>query len=156
MNNLKTQFLARLTTGLILFAVVSMAESAPITFEFVLPDWDTVAPGSNFGSNPLVTVTVDNGSSSFANQTFINGDILRIEVAAGPYFNSWTAADRISALPDVRVSYISTNAIGTPILDMTGSGHTRVQFENAGGLWQFGTRDFYRARVNNYLVRGCT
>ena len=31
---------------------------------------------------------------------------------------------------------------GTPILDLTISGDTRIMFENAGGMWQFGTRDW--------------
>ena len=139
---MKAKLRTLITMGCITFLALNTTRAAPIILSFNLPEWDVIQQPTPFGSNATVNVTVDNGSSSFINQSYRNADIIQIDVASGPYFNSWLAADIIIAEPDLNVSYLSIDNSGVPVLDLTISGNTRVQFENEGGIWQFGTRDW--------------
>ena len=128
----------RVFTALLLSACALSAQAVPFTFEFVLPGWDINDNAALFGANPVVQVTVDNGSGSLINQTYANNDIQAVAVTAGTYSNSWTNAE-IFINTNGAVSFISTSAGGNPILDLVQNLSQRIVFSNAAGTWQFGT-----------------
>jgi PEP-CTERM motif len=120
------------TTMALAFGVcVSGAASAtPFTFEFDLPDWTAASSIALFGSNPIVDITVDNGSSSDLNQTYHNSQITQIVVKGngGSFDGSWAAPNSGG-----NYVYVSTNASGAAVLDLApASTSTEAQFFNSG------------------------
>ncbi|MEM7457279.1 MAG: PEP-CTERM sorting domain-containing protein [Planctomycetota bacterium] len=120
---------------------VSTVSADPFTYNFVYPEWTNNDDVVVFGINPIVSVTVDNGSANNSMQVFdLSTDVVEVTVTAngGTFSNSWTGAE-IFTTGGSDFEYISTDASGIAILDLTTDRNSRVVFSNAGGTWQFGT-----------------
>jgi hypothetical protein len=130
--------------ALVLLSLSGIINAAPISFNFQLPDWTSTQPAWPYGSNANLNVTLDNGNNNFLNQIYLNSNILEITVTSGSFNNTWLASDILDPfiMPDLNISYFSTDLSGTPILDLTGPGDTRVAFENDGGYFTLGTREW--------------
>ena len=121
----------------VLFSVA--AQAIPVTYSFQMPDWSFTDDSSLFGTTgPVVDVTLDNGASSTAFQTYTTSDIVSLSVStSGSYgTNIWTAADVIEN-SDPDAIYFLADGSGTGLLRLTSADTSRIVFSNSGGTWQF-------------------
>ena len=127
----------------------------PIEFTIDYPGWGTNGNPSLFGTGPSVSVTVDNGNTSFLNQVWdLSTDILELTVTAfgGTYSNTWLGSE-LWIIGGSDHNYLTSNAVGLGSLDLASERNSRVVFSNAGGTWQFGTR---RGFTQSWLAAGPT
>lgn len=112
-----------------LLGISSAAQAVPVAFEFSIPDWTETDNVPLFGTHGILDVTLDNGSSSILNQTYLNSEITNISltVAGGSFSHSWTAADGIDQ-GGASESYISTDGSGIPTLDLLAAQSTTAYF----------------------------
>lgn len=107
---------ALLTAGL--FAACGAAQASPVTYRFEMPGWAYLVPAATFGSHAILDVTLDNGGSNWALQSYLNSDIrkLRVHAAGGSLDVSFT---HFSSFTDgLSASFISTDASGNALLDL--------------------------------------
>jgi len=98
------------------------ANASPITFQFNMPAWDELdGPGAaaQFGSNAILDLTMDNGNISHLSQSYTFNNILSasVSVVGGAFVGAWTSAD-VSFTNDPGTTFLTTNATGTPTLDL--------------------------------------
>lgn len=120
---------------LLLGFISGTSNAAPVTFSFDIEF--TIFDLS--GDSSTLTVTVDNGSSSTANQSYFNTDFLSASVSSGGLFTEGT-----TDLVQGSAVYITTDSFGIPTLDLSAALDTRVQFDPIGlsnFVIQLGTRD---------------
>lgn len=100
-----------------LLGMSSAAQAVPFTFEFNIPNWTDTNNVALYGTHGILDVTLDNGSSSILNQTYLNSEITNISLNAvgGTVSRSWTGAEGTGAASE---SYISTDGSGIPTLDL--------------------------------------
>lgn len=104
-----------------LLGASSAVYAAPVTFEFNIPNWDATDNVALFGTHGILDVTLDNGSSSVLNQTYLNSEITNISLTAagGTFSRSWTGAQGTDqGTGSASQSYISTDSSGIPTLDL--------------------------------------
>ena len=127
---------------LLLTLLAGPAQAVPFAFVFDLPDWQFNDNPALFGTTGTLTLTADNGGATAAAQTWTNADLLSIDlVTDGSYANAWTLpGDVVLAVPSLAgVSYLSTDALGAPTLDLTTPADpdsSVVRVSNAGGTFQ--------------------
>jgi len=112
-----------------LLGLTPAAHAAPFTFEFNIPTWTQTDNSALFGTHGVLDVTLDNGSSSVLNQTYLNSEITKISLstAGGTFSRSWTGADGTDlGTGAASASYISTDGSGTPTLDLLAAQNTIV------------------------------
>ncbi|HEX4268897.1 MAG TPA: PEP-CTERM sorting domain-containing protein [Steroidobacteraceae bacterium] len=110
--------------GFLACAIASFAQAQsigpkePVTFQFNLPDWTLTTDPAAFGSSGVLDITVVNGTSDHSNQVYLLSQIqvMQITAVGGSYTNLWTYRDITTTSPDA--SYLSTDASGTPTLDL--------------------------------------
>lgn len=98
------------------------ALAAPVTFRFSLPAWtEYYADPATFGTSGVLTVTVDNGSASAVNQTYLNTTITSIAMVAngGTFSHVFSGATANGYDGGELLSFISTDAAGIPTLDLS-------------------------------------
>ena len=108
----------RVLTALLYFMSCAV-QASPFTFEFNLPAWDQgFGNVSQFGSNGILDVTLNNGSNSSQNQTYLNSQITQVtlKAAGGGAFNA-TWSDSLGFQQNS--SYFSTNSTGVPTLTLS-------------------------------------
>lgn len=119
------------------FLYTSPVNAISITYEFALPNWTFTSDNTLLGTDAIVRVTVDNGSTSQIDQNYQNSDIKQVSViTSGTYSNTWLDTD-ISINTNPSESYISTNSTGVPTLDLSLATGSRIVFSNTGETWQF-------------------
>lgn len=111
------KFLGTVLAGTCLGAS-GLAQAAPFTFEFTMPNWDYSSDSGVFGSHAVLGLTVDNGSSSYLGQSYLNSQITQATITAtgGSFSHTWN-----SAYGSVGSSYLSTDGAGLPTLDLLAS-----------------------------------
>ena len=111
-----------------------------------------------FGTHGVLDVTLDNGSSSVLNQTYLNTEITNISLTAvgGTFSHSWTAADG-SGFPNPNSeSYISTDGSGIPTLDLLAAQNTTAyRFDDSLFLLQLAVTEPI-AGFTTFLVEDST
>ncbi len=110
-----------------LLGLTSAVQASPVTFEFSIPDWTETDNVALFGTHGILDVTVDNGSSSILNQTYLNSEITNISLTAvgGTFSRSWTGPDGTG---DAGESYVSTDGSGIPTLDLLAAQNSTAYF----------------------------
>jgi hypothetical protein len=112
-----------------LLGASSAVHAAPVTFEFNIPTWTQTDNSALFGTHGVLDVTIDNGSSSVLNQTYLNSEITKISLTTvgGTFSRSWIGADGTDlGTGAASASYISTDGSGTPTLDLLAAQNTIV------------------------------
>jgi hypothetical protein len=135
---------AAMTTATLVCICSSIAYSNPFTYEFTYGAWDENGNEPLFGSNPVLTITLDNGSTSNLSQSYhLDSHIVSFSIATvgGSFSNTWSG-DEIYIHTGV-VDFINTTDDGTAILDLASQRSSRIVFSNNGGSWQFGARSSY-------------
>lgn len=137
----------------IVLATADRVQAAPITFQFVYRNWLTNANPTLFGTNPVVTMTVDNGSNNIGQIYDLQNDLIGFNVVAtgGTYSNSWLASDLYIVGGSAPFDYVSTNGSGTPTLDLSGNSDNRLVYSNGSGTFQFGRHTAY---THSWLASG--
>jgi hypothetical protein len=98
------------------------ASAAPVTVRFDLPAWTEIyASPATFGTNGVLTVTLDNGSASTFNQSYLNTTITSIALVAngGTFSPAFSGTSAVGSEGAELLSFISTDAAGIPTLDLT-------------------------------------
>ena len=124
--------LIALVVGLSMSA--SSALSAPFSFTFDMPAFDI---GGLAGQTSVLTVTVDNGNATNANQSYLNTQITAFSVTVGTlsYSGPITNASVATA------TYLTTDGAGRATLDLSANVDSRAQSQDAAAVVQLGTRD---------------
>jgi len=111
-----SKFIQRIAVTLALAASSLTAHAAPFTFEFTMPVWSGNNNPAVLGTNALLEITVDNGSSSSASQTYLNSQITSFAVTAlgGTFNHTWNSGFYGSSAE----SFVSTDSAGIATLDL--------------------------------------
>jgi len=124
-----------------LVAFIGTANAQVFSFGFEYPVWDTNSNTELFGTNPTVTVMVNNGNNSRINQIFdLSSDIVSVTVMAdgGSYSNTWLASEISTSFTfGSDFDYLSTDANGLGTLDLGPVRDSNVVFSNASGTQSF-------------------
>tara|TARA_R110001599_G_C11903528_1_gene626589 strand:- start:78 stop:548 length:471 start_codon:yes stop_codon:yes gene_type:complete len=103
-----------------------------MTFEFDMPAF---VFGPKTGQTSMLSVTADNGSSSSLSQSFLNTDILSYIVDIGGVLFSSSGAAYFGG----STTFVTTDALGIPTLDLTSLTDAFASTLSAGGFIQLGT-----------------
>jgi hypothetical protein len=127
----------------VMCAAAGQVQAAVVTFQFVYPNWNVNGIPGLFGTNPIVTMTLDNGSNNLNQVYNLETDLLNLHVQAsgGTFTNSWTGS-QIYLTSSGPFNYVSTDGSGTPKLSLTEIADSRIVYSNSGGTFQFGTGSF--------------
>ena len=104
------------------FWLTQSTSAEPVTFRFDLPAWTEIyASPTTFGTNGVLTVTLDNGSGSTLDQTYLNSTITSIALVAngGTFSHVFSGTSAVGSDGAELLSFISTDAAGIPTLDLT-------------------------------------
>jgi hypothetical protein len=101
-------------------ALSNQANAVPITLDFAMPNWLTNDSAAIFGTRSVLSVTVDNMSGSFANQSYRATDIqvARLSAVGGTFDETWLAGQISPGGSNTNLAYITTNSIGIPTLNL--------------------------------------
>ena len=113
----KLPIISRVLTLATLSLVSCLAQASSYTFEFVMPSWTTNTNAGLFGTNAVLDITADNGSTTFANQSYLGSQITQINmsVSGGSFYEMFsTNLSGSTTLP----ALISTNSSGAPTLNL--------------------------------------
>jgi hypothetical protein len=105
-------------TGLLLLGLsvpLSSALASPITYQFNMPAFNT---GPLDGELSILDVTVDNGSGSIVNQSYLNTEIIGLSATSGIYSVSLNILEHTEEHSGSK-TYITTNSEGQATLDLT-------------------------------------
>jgi hypothetical protein len=114
---------ALLVVGL---AFASVGQAADFILEFDMPAFSMVSPPQYFdGQTSTLQLTVDNGGTSSANQSYLNTDIfgMRVLTSGGTLIDLNATRNTFGSQ-----QYITTDTIGGAILDLTASVGSYVYF----------------------------
>lgn len=143
--------------GPIVLAIFLCASQATaVTYVFDMPAFTSGSPAEGCetltGQTSILEVTVDNGSTETANQTYLNSQIfaLKATIAAGSV--SLNSTDHSAGITGSAI-YISTDSAGTPTLNLTAPVNTAFDLFDFSTFeeMQLGTGIFSRYLI----VVGC-
>ena len=133
-----SKFLTALFAALSAFSTCVVA--APVTFSFAMPAWTNSTDTSKFGTSSVLEVTLNNGSSSIINQTYLNSQVTSATVTSvgGTFQHTWSGNNAYAGgVNGVGDSYISTDAAGVPTLDLLPDVNSSFYIfpESSTGVW---------------------
>lgn len=116
------------------------ARAIPITFDFIIP----IVQADGVEVDTELSVTADNGGSSTINQVFRNTDIIAYDLIFGGSTLSLDSRNNtVNASYTGTADYITTDSVGTPVLDLSANVDTNAIFSVGSftSFIQLGTRD---------------
>lgn len=131
------QFKLAYAAALASLLIPTAAHAAVMTFEFELPAWTFSTSTDQFGTNAILSLSVDNGDASNLSQVWnLSSDMVSFSITAegGSYFNTWQDSDLSAAIGG---NYLSTDALGFATLDFRPVDSTTVRYTNDNGFFSF-------------------
>lgn len=137
--------------GIVIILFSRSAIGDPVSYRFDMPPFNL---RGMIGVESTLEVTVDNGSSSWTNQSYTNADIVAVTVTIGSDSVSFNAAEDIRSVSDELAVYIVSDGAGRGTLTLNAAFDTSITFQTGlavDGLVQLGTND--GSGPSNYAVQ---
>jgi len=99
-----------------LLSIATLGHSEPVTYSFDMPPF-IPSVGNLGGQTSILDITVDNGNTSTANQTYLNTEILGLTVRSGASFVTFTSPPDTLITVEIGV-YVTTDAAGMATLSL--------------------------------------
>lgn len=134
----------------VMFAAAGQVQAGVVTFQFVYPNWSINSSPGLFGTNPIVTMTLDNGSSNLNQVYNLSTDLLNLQTqgSGGTFTNSWMGSE-IANQSSGPIDFVSTDGFGTPTLSLSPITSKYIVYSNSGGTFQIGTFTYYASALTD-------